>query len=163
MLLSWTVRVHRHVSVDPHDNHPWFFICDREARNIGALPQLLPLDRFDPGTKSSRPGPDHLWEGAIQRERWHQPSQGIRRTEGDDQEVWGCKDASSLVRPFVILTTATQYYKLAINTPVGMHVSKFYTQTAKHVHDIHEEASRLAGWQKTNVVESPADAESSTT
>ena len=60
------------------------------------------------------------------------------------------------------LTIATQYYTLALNTSVGRTVQRFYTHAAKHVRDIHEEAGRLAGWQKTDVVESSADAESST-
>lgn len=63
----------------------------------------------------------------------------------------------------MVLTIVAQYYTLALNTPVGQKVRGFYTVTSKHVRDIHEEASRLAGWHKTNAVESPApaDAESS--
>jgi hypothetical protein len=55
-----------------------------------------------------------------------------------------------------------QYYTLALNTSFGKKVQTFYTDTSKHVLDIHEEARRLAGWHKTNVVESPADPKSST-
>ncbi|KAF9782512.1 hypothetical protein BJ322DRAFT_1076396 [Thelephora terrestris] len=54
------------------------------------------------------------------------------------------------------------YYTRALGTSVGQKVQDFYTTTTKHVRDIHEEASRIAGWHKTNAVETPADAESST-
>lgn len=54
-----------------------------------------------------------------------------------------------------------QYYNMALKTSVGEKVQSFYTHTTKHVRDIHEEASRLAGWHKTNVVETPGDAEPS--
>lgn len=63
----------------------------------------------------------------------------------------------------MVLTIVAQYYARALSTSVGQKVHEFYTQTSKHVRDIHEEARRLAGWHKSeDVVESPADAESST-
>ncbi|KAF9650386.1 hypothetical protein BDM02DRAFT_1415941 [Thelephora ganbajun] len=54
------------------------------------------------------------------------------------------------------------YYVRALKTPLGLKVQEFYTTTTKHIHDIHEEARRLAGWNKSNVVEPPVDAEAST-
>jgi len=54
------------------------------------------------------------------------------------------------------------YYLGALSTPFGLKVQAFYTTTTKHIHDIHEEARRLAGWNKSNVAEPPADAEPST-
>ena len=55
-----------------------------------------------------------------------------------------------------------QYYARTLSSSLGLKVQEFYTTTAKHVHDIHEEARRLAGWDKSNAVEPPADAEAST-
>jgi len=55
-----------------------------------------------------------------------------------------------------------QYYAGALSTPFGSKVHSFYTTTAKRIQDIHEEAKRLAGWDKSNVVEPSADAEAST-
>jgi len=46
------------------------------------------------------------------------------------------------------------YYGRALSTPFGSKVQAFYTNTAKQIQDIHEEAARLAGWHKSNVVES---------
>jgi len=56
-----------------------------------------------------------------------------------------------------------QYYVRAFSTPFGSKVQAFYTTTTKHIHDIHEEAKRLAGWDKSNVVEPPADAAEAST
>lgn len=49
----------------PHDDRPPVVIPNREARNITALHELLPLDRFDPGAESSRARPDHFRKGPI--------------------------------------------------------------------------------------------------
>jgi len=49
----------------------------------------------------------------------------------------------------------------ALNTSFGLKVQAFYTTTTKQIHDIHEEAKRLAGWNKSNVVEPPAEGEPS--
>jgi len=62
-----------------------------------------------------------------------------------------------------VTKTVGDYYLRALNTPVGLKVHSFYTTTSKHVHDIHEEAKRLAGWHETNVVEPQAGASEAST
>jgi hypothetical protein len=62
-----------------------------------------------------------------------------------------------------VLTIVAQYYTSALNTTFGLKVRSFYTTTTKHVLDIHEEARRLGGWNRSNVVESPADAPEAST
>jgi len=54
------------------------------------------------------------------------------------------------------------YYARVLHTSVGIKVQDFYTSTTKQIRDIHEEAWRLAGWHKRDVVGPAADAESST-
>lgn len=54
----------------------------------------------------------------------------------------------------MVLIFVVQYYARALNTAFGSKVRDFYTTSSKHVQDIHEEAARLAGWQKSNAVES---------
>ena len=54
----------------------------------------------------------------------------------------------------MVLIFVAQYYERALSTPFGSKVQAFYTNTAKQIQDIHEEAARLAGWHKSNVVES---------
>jgi len=56
-----------------------------------------------------------------------------------------------------------QYYSSALQSPVGAKVSQFYTQTAKQVLDVHEEAKRIAASRKpvtleTQVPTAPATA-----
>lgn len=43
---------------------------------------------------------------------------------------------------------ATAYYSSAISSPFGQQVLAFYTQTAKQVQDVHEEAKRIAQAEK---------------
>lgn len=43
---------------------------------------------------------------------------------------------------------ATAYYSKAISSPFGQKVLAFYTQTAKQVQDVHEEAKRIAQAEK---------------
>jgi hypothetical protein len=50
------------------------------------------------------------------------------------------------------------YYTRTLSSPFGLKVQAFYTTTAKQVHDIHEEARRLAGWNKTDDAEPPTTA-----
>lgn len=160
VLLSWTVRFYHTVSIDPHDDRPLVFTYNREAGDFEALPRLHSFDRYDPRGEGSRARPDHLWKGPIWCERRHQSSKVVQRTEGGDQDGWRCKRASPIVRP--LLTIVAQYYTRAWSTPLGSKVQAFYTTTTKRVHDIHEEAMRLAGWNKSGVVEPSADAEAST-
>lgn len=44
--------------------------------------------------------------------------------------------------------TATDYYSMALSSPLGQRVYSFYTTTSKQVLDIHEEATRIAAEQK---------------
>lgn len=60
-----------------------------------------------------------------------------------------------------MLTIVAQYYSRALGTSFGSSVQAFYTTTTKHIRDIHEEARRLAGWNKSNVAEAHDDAEPS--
>ena len=53
----------------------------------------------------------------------------------------------------MVLTIVAQYFALALGSPVGSKVHSFYTSTTKHIHDIHGEARRLAGWDKKSTVE----------
>jgi len=41
-----------------------------------------------------------------------------------------------------------QYYEQAIASQIGQRVKRFYTETSKHVHDIHEEARHIAQAEK---------------
>jgi hypothetical protein len=43
-----------------------------------------------------------------------------------------------------ISSRASDYYAKALNTSVGQKVLSFYTSTSKQVHDVHEEAKRIA-------------------
>lgn len=162
MLLSWIVRVHDLVSIDPHDDLPLVSIFNRETRNFETVPRLHSLGGFDPGAEGSWARSNYLWKSSIQRERRDHSGQVVQRTEGGDQKDWRCKDTSPIVRRHAVLTIVAQYYARALSTSVGQKVQDFYTKTSKHVLDIHEEAKRLAGWHKTNTVEPPADVESST-
>ncbi|PFH53868.1 hypothetical protein AMATHDRAFT_72900 [Amanita thiersii Skay4041] len=47
---------------------------------------------------------------------------------------------------------AHDYYARAISSSFGQRVKAFYTSTSKQVHDIHEEARRIADQQKENKV-----------
>lgn len=93
--------------------------------------------------------------GGISQARSFNEQKGVTKKVGDVR-------ASPIVRPHVVLTIVAQYYTGALNTSFGSKVQAFYTTTAKRVHDIHEEAKRLAGWNKTNAAEPvPAEAEPS--
>ncbi|KAI5122442.1 hypothetical protein M0805_008754 [Coniferiporia weirii] len=54
--------------------------------------------------------------------------------------------------------TAHDYYSNAVTSPFGQKVKSFYTDTAKKVLDIHEEARRIADNQKAQAATSPAAA-----
>jgi len=43
-----------------------------------------------------------------------------------------------------------QYYEQAITSQIGQRVKRFYTETSKQVHDIHEEARHIAQAEKTS-------------
>lgn len=47
-----------------------------------------------------------------------------------------------------ITSKASDYYARALNTSVGQKVLSFYTTTSKQVHDVHEEAKRIAAEKK---------------
>jgi len=66
----------------------------------------------------------------------------------------GIVQARSLDEQKGFSKTVGDYYARALNTVFGSKVRDFYTTSSKRVQDIHEEAARLAGWQKSNVVES---------
>ncbi|GAA6064549.1 hypothetical protein JCM10212_000370 [Sporobolomyces blumeae] len=46
----------------------------------------------------------------------------------------------------------SKYYTAALNSPVGAKVQAFYTTAAKQVHDVHEEALRIAEAKKSDKV-----------
>jgi len=62
----------------------------------------------------------------------------------------------------VVLTVVVQYYARTLSSPLGLKVQEFYTTTTKRVHDIHEEAKRIAGWDKSSAMEEPVEAGAST-
>ncbi|KAJ3485840.1 hypothetical protein NLI96_g4663 [Meripilus lineatus] len=43
---------------------------------------------------------------------------------------------------------ATDYYSRALSSPLGQRVKEFYTSTSKQIHDIHDEARRIADTHK---------------
>ena len=51
------------------------------------------------------------------------------------------------------LTTCDKYYEQAIASQVGQRVRRFYTETSKQVHDIHEEARHIAQAEKKSSLE----------
>jgi hypothetical protein len=105
-------------------------------------------------------GPDQTISGKVQSSvsggithaKTFNEQKGVTKTVGDVRVLLPMSVS-------VVLTIVAQYYVRALGTPVGVKVQDFYTKTTKHVHDIHEEAKRLAGWNKSNdVVEPHADA-----
>lgn len=107
-------------------------------------------------------GPDQTISGKVQSS----VSGGISQAKSFDEQkgvtkTVGDVSASPIVRPRVVLTIVAQYYTRTLSSSFGSKVQTFYTTTAKHIQDIHEEAKRLAGWNKTNAAEPPADAEPS--
>ncbi|KAG8898641.1 hypothetical protein FRB99_007242 [Tulasnella sp. 403] len=62
-----------------------------------------------------------------------------------------------------ISTKATTYYEKAMASPFGQRVYSFYTDTAKQVRDIHEEARRIADTHKPGPTATPAPAEAAST
>jgi hypothetical protein len=58
----------------------------------------------------------------------------------------------------------SQYYERTIASPLGQRVMTFYTETSKQVHDIHEEARRIAQEEKrkTDVSEESAPVSTAT-
>jgi len=82
-----------------------------------------------------------------------------QRTLGPEQTISGrvqssVSDGISQARSFDEQKGVTKkvgdYYVRALSTPVGSKVHAFYTSTTKQIRDIHEEAIRLTGWQKSN-------------
>ncbi|GAA5957747.1 hypothetical protein JCM3765_003753 [Sporobolomyces pararoseus] len=53
----------------------------------------------------------------------------------------------------------SKYYTAALNSPVGSKVQAFYTTAAKQVHDVHEEALRIAEAKKSEKVTGTATSE----
>jgi len=74
----------------------------------------------------------------------------------------GITQAKSFNEQKGVTKTVGDYYVRALETPFAGKVQSFYTKTTKQIHDIHEEARRLAGWNKSNTGEPPVDAEAST-
>jgi len=55
-----------------------------------------------------------------------------------------------------IARSANDYYTSALASPLGQRVRDFYTTTSKQVHDIHEEARRIANENKNKATPPPA-------
>ncbi|KAF8073654.1 hypothetical protein FPV67DRAFT_1737834 [Lyophyllum atratum] len=75
------------------------------------------------------------------------------RTLGPDQTISGkvqetvnaaAQQAKSVDEQKGFSKTANDFYARAISSPLGQKVRDFYTSTSKQVHDIHEEARRIA-------------------
>jgi len=82
-------------------------------------------------------GPDQTISGKVQSGM----SGGISQAKSFDEQKGVTKKVGD-------------YYTRALSTSIGSKVQAFYTNTAKHIQDIHEEAKRIAGWQKSSAVES---------
>ncbi|KAF7778657.1 hypothetical protein Agabi119p4_3002 [Agaricus bisporus var. burnettii] len=72
------------------------------------------------------------------------------------------KQAKAIDEQKGISKTAHDYYEKAIASPLGQRVMAFYTESTKQVHDIHEEARRMAQEEKRKASTSEESAPAST-
>lgn len=57
------------------------------------------------------------------------------------------------------MIVGSKYYTAALNSPVGSKVQAFYTSASKQIHDVHEEALRIAEAKKSEKVTGSASSE----
>ena len=73
----------------------------------------------------------------------------------------GYAQAKSIDEQHGITKQTSDYYSRAVQSPFGQRVVAFYTQAAKQVADVHEEAKRIADSEKEKAAQaSSTEAES---